>query len=312
MFFYRSCLLMLSAISVAVFLLSACSEDGVSAPPYSLATEIENTDAIYYYQIDAEQQEIRLHSNGRCRMLSGTGFAWEKSADVNAAAFRYTFSNDTLYLKAGGESVLVRTSGTPGSLEGTWKVVRYYNWLGDEVPGESEGLTANRQITISGNNFKETNQIASTFDFTKTIGFYEVVNNVAETQDGSDNGSFGANNQFFNENAYDLLVYSAMTNEYTILNRTNTSIEFLRKGQSFLLEVLNPEVTAFSKSIMLKVSSNGKSCVSEYKKFNVTENSCDGLVPAPLVFSRSEEEFFYSAEYSNKYKFRRCFVSLFK
>lgn len=45
-----------------------------------------------------------------------------------------------------------------------------------------------------------------------------------------------------------------MTNEYTILNRTNTSIEFLRKGQSFLLEVLNPEVTAFSKSIMLKVS----------------------------------------------------------
>ena len=173
-------------------------------------------------------------------------------------------------------------------------------------------MTANRQITISGNNFKETNQIASTFDFTKTTGFYAVVNNVAETQDGSDNGSYGADNQFFHENAYDLLVYSAMTNEYTILNRTNTSIEFLRKGQSFLLEVLNPEVTAFSMSIMLKVSSNGKSCVSEYKDFNMTENSCDWLVPAPLVFSHSEDGFIYAAEYSNKYEFRRCFVSLFK
>jgi len=310
MFFRHSGLLMLSIASVAV--LSACGDDGVSAPSYSIATEIENTDAIYYYQIDPELQEIRLHSNGRCRILTGTRYAWEKSADVNATAFRYTFSNDTLYLKAGGESVLVRTSGTPGSLEGTWKVVRYYNGLGYEVPGESEGLIANRQITISGNNFKETNQIASTFDFTKTMGFYSLLKDVTESQDGSDNGSYGADNTFFFENASsDLLAYGAMTNDYTILNRTNTSIEFLRKGQSFLLEVYKSEVTAFSKSIVLKVSSNGKTCVSEYKDFNMTENSCDWYVPAPLTFSHSDD-YIYEAEYSNKYEFRNCFMSLFK
>ena len=266
-----------------------------------------NPDSTYYYQIDTTLQAIYLHSKGLCMIETGTHYVWDSTADINDYVYKYTFSNDTLYLKSTDEAVLVRTSGTPGSMDGTWKVVRYYNGLGYEVPGESSGLTANRVITISGDSFKETNELASTYDFTKTMGMHMAMTSIFDAQDGKSNGSGATGASFFNgQDNMDPAMY-----EYTIVSRTTTSIEILRNGRTFLLEIIDPKITNYTTSLNYKLNSNGKSCTYEYESFSITKETCDWEYPEPLVFSNSESTIF-GAEKSNHYDFERCFREMFE
>lgn len=307
-----------AAISIAALACTACIDsESASANPLSgpdnSSIDRLNDKSTYYYLIDTVQHQVRLHSTAQCKMITGAKYEWDTSADINSLLYNYTFSGDTLYLKHYDESVLVRTSGTPGSLDGTWKVVRYYNGLGYEVPGESSGLTANRLITISGDKFDETSEIASTFDWTNTMGFNMSLDAIINTQDGMSNGPGEASsNHFIESGNTDNVAYMAtMLHEFTIINRTTTSLEFARKGRTFLMEIVNPRLGSTGKSVTYRISTNGLTCSSTYESFYINEYACDWNVPEPLAFSNSDG-FIYNAEKINRYDFDRCFQSLFK
>lgn len=297
---------------IALALFAACSDSGTSSDPNNgldyPTKDWGNLDSTYYYQIDTTLQAIYLHSKGQCLINSSTNFQWDPSADVNSYVYKYTFSNDTLYLKGNDESVLVRTSGTPGSMDGTWKVVRYYNGLGYEVPGESSGLTANRVITISGTSFNETSELASTYNFTKTMGMHLAMTSIFKAQDGmmSGSGSEAGPSFFGSDDSQDPMMY-----EYTIVSRTNTAIEILRNGRTFLLEIVDPKISNFKRSLTYKLTSNGKTCTLDYESFSITRETCDWYYPEPLSFSNGDS-IIYGAEKSNHYDFDNCFKEMFE
>lgn len=296
----------LAAASIAAITFTACGFSSTSSwdEPPDRGSE-EDT---YYYKIDTESKQVRQHSNGQC-LIDSKRMRWDPTADIDEFVYDYTFSNDTLYLKnSGGESVLVRTSGTPGELDGTWRVARYYNGLGYEVPGESSGLTANRVITISGDSFKETSELASTFDFTRTFGMQLSMTAVFDAQDGQYNGPGAASIAYFSEPvSNDPMMY-----EYTIVNRTNTSIEILRNGRTFLLEVVNPKLGYHKRSVTYKLTSNGRTCTSVYETFSITEKSCSLNYHESVAFSNSDGVV-YSAETYNGFNsdFEKCFKKMF-
>lgn len=300
-------------VSMVAAIFTACGDDSStnSSSDNNTADRL-NDNTTYYYQIDTVEHQIRMHSTGRCKIITGSKYEWDKSADVNELLYNYTLSNDTLYLKKNDESVLVRTSGTTGSLDGTWKVVRYYNGLGYEVPGESSGLTANRVITISGDKFEETAEIASTFDFTNTMGFQMSLNAIINAQDGMYNGPGEASfSNFIGPESTDPVVYKAATNEILVINRTNTSLEFTRKDKTFLMEIIDPILGSSGMSISYRVSSNGISCTSNYEEFSIREEECDWEVPEALRFNNSDGIIF-SAEKINRIDFDKCFQTLFE
>lgn len=294
----------LAATSVTAITLSACGFSSTSSYDNPDRGSEEDT---YYYRVDTDRQQVRLHSNGQC-FLTETKMKWDPSADIDELVYDYTFSNDTLYLKNNGESVLVRTSGTPGELDGTWRVVRYYNGLGYEVPGESTGLTSNRVITISGDTFTETSELASTFDFTRTFGMQSSMTALFDAQDGKYNGPGAASGLYFSEPAsYDPMMY-----EYTVVSRTNTSIEILRNGRTFLLEVVDPKLGYHERSVTYKVTSNGKTCTSTYETFGITAKTCSLNYHESVAFENSDGVV-YSAETYNGYnnKFEKCIKKMF-
>lgn len=296
----------LVALSIAAITFSACgfsSTSSLDAPP-----DRGSEEDTYYYKIDTEFKQVKLHSNGQC-LIDEKRMRWDPTADVDERIYDYELSNDTLHLKnSGGESVLVRTSGTPGGLDGTWKVARYYNGLGYEVPGESSGLTANRVITISGDSFKETSELASTFDFTKTMGMQLSIEAVFDAQDGKYNGPGAANAQYFT----DPLPNDPMMYEYTVVNRTNTSIEILRNGRTFVFEVVDPKLGYHERSVTYKLTSNGRTCTNVYETFSITEKSCSLNYREPVAFSNSNGVVF-SAETYNGFNsdFEKCFKKMF-
>lgn len=296
--------------SVAALVFTGCIDDASFDSDRNLAMRSRgNPDSTYYYQIDTVKQEINLHSRGLCKIETASNLQWDATADSPSLMYKYTFSNDTLYLENYDRSVLVRTSGTPGSLDGTWKVVRYFNGLGQEVPGkESSGLVANRVITISGDSFKETGELASTFDFTKSMGLQSTMRFAFEAQDGTYNGTGSeSGSSFFIES--DLHV--DMAYEYTVVSRTNTSIEIVRNDHTFLFEIIEPKVSHFEKSMTFKLTYDGETCTFNYEYFPITKETCDVNHPEPLVFSNGDKIVF-SAETSNHYSFDSCFRKLFE
>jgi hypothetical protein len=294
---------------IAALVFSGCFGD-TSSDPYSNRNMAMrgNADSTYYYQIDTVKHEIYQHSRGQCNMGTGSNLQWDSSVDATSLAYKYTFSNDTLYLKSDDQSVLVKTSGTSGSLDGTWKVVRYFNGLGNEVPGESSGLVANRVITISGDSFKESCELASTFDFTKSMGLLAAMRFAFDAQDGKDNGNGSeSGNSFFIKSE----PYVENTYEYTVVSRTNTSIEIVRNGRTFLFEIIDPKVSLFEKSMTYKLTSNGMTCTFNYESFPITKETCDLNHPEPLVFNNNGKTV-YGVETSNHYSFESCFHKMFK
>jgi len=308
--FHKTAFFGMAVASIAALTLTACGVQGPQSPTSSDTKEVDrgSEEDTYYYLVDTDRQQIRLHSNGQC-LITGNKLKWDPSADMDELVYDYTFSNDTLYLKNNGESVLVRTSGTPGELDGTWRVVRYYNGLGYEVPGEGSALVSNRVITISGETFKETSDLASTFDFTRTFGMQSSMTAIFDAQDGMYNGPGAANLQYFSEPmSYDPMMY-----EYTIVSRTNTSIEILRNGRTFLLEVVDPKLGYHERSVTYKLTSNGKTCTSTYETFDITEKSCSLNFRESVAFSNSND-IVYSAETYNGFdsKFEKCFKAMFE
>ena len=270
----------LAATSITAITLSACGFSSTSSYDNPDRGSEEDT---YYYRVDTDRQQVRLHSNGQC-FLTETKMKWDPSADIDELVYDYTFSNDTLYLKNTGESVLVRTSGTPGELDG------------------------NRVITISGDTFTETSELASTFDFTKTMGMQMSMTSLFDAQDGKYNGPGAASDLYFSEPmSYDPMMY-----EYTVVSRTNTSIEILRNGRTFLLEVVDPKLGYHERSVTYKVTSNGKTCTSTYETFGITAKTCSLNYHESVAFENSDGVV-YSAETYNGYnnKFEKCIKKMF-
>jgi hypothetical protein len=223
--------------------------------------------------------------------------------------YKYTLSNDTLYLNSSGQSVLVRTSGTPGSIDGIWKLDHYYNVSGYESPAECGGfLIADKVISISGTSFEETSELASSFDFTKAQGLQSAMKYVFEAQDGmySGDGSESGDLYFFET---DLNLEKKY--EFMVVSRTNTSIEVVRNGRTFLFEILDPQIDNFVQSFTYRLTSDGKSCSFDYEKFSITEESCNWNASEPLVFSNSDG-IIYNAVKSNHYEFESCFQKMFE
>lgn len=295
------------AISAMTLALTACGDSSSSSDDSSL-TRLESVKLNYYYWVDTVQQEILLHTTGVCRIVAVADYQWDTTAANDNLAYKYTLSNDTLYLNGLGQKVLVRTSGTPGSIDGTWMAVRYYNESGEEVPGESGGLIANIVVTISGTSFDQTGELASSFDFTKSVGLQSAMRFVFDAQDGMYSGNGAeSGSPFF----YETELYLDMKYEFTVVNRTNTSIEVVRNGRTFLFEILDPKVDNFVRSFTYRLTSDDKSCSFDYENFSITEETCDWSVPEPLVFNNSDGIIF-DAEKRNYYEFESCFQKMFE
>lgn len=310
------------AISATTLALTACGDDSALAKALAQnacdvgscssndrsLTRHESVKLNYYYWVDTVQQEILLHTTGVCRIVAVADYQWDTTAANDNLAYKYMLSNDTLYLNGLGQKVLVRTSGTPGSIDGTWMAVRYYNESGEDVPGESGGLIANIVVTISGTSFDQTGELASSFDFTKSVGLQSAMRFVFDAQDGMYSGNGAeSGSPFF----YETELYLDMKYEFTVVNRTNTSIEVVRNGRTFLFEILDPKVDNFVRSFTYRLTSDDKSCSFDYENFSITEESCDWKAPEPLVFSNSDG-IIYNAEKTNHYEFESCFQKMFE
>lgn len=127
-------------------------------------------------------------------------------------------------------------------------------------------------------------------------------------QDGLSDWGDGADFTFFISSAY---MTESLLDECTVISQTKTSMEFIRKDRTFLIEILNPHWNNFSKSLTYKITSNGKSCTSNYKKFDITREACSWYYPEPVKFENSDG-IIYAAEQTNEYEFRACFKKMFE
>lgn len=289
-----------AAATIMVFALTACDNDSANGPDNIVTGQITPS---YYYQIDTEQQQIVKHTSGQCN----THFEWDTTVVTNIPTYNYTLSGDILSITnvspenrsqspETSSATYVRISGTPGSLDGTW------------MYSSETGMCAKKIATISGTSFEETCEISPNFDFMQTAGMYYALKSVFTAQDGGTIWGEGASFLFF---AYDPSLYLTQLAEITIISKTSTSIEFTRNGRTFLLEILNPQMDDFSYSVTYRITSNGKTCTSNYKRFDITREACSMYYPEPAQYDNSDG-IIYNVNQSNQYEFRACFEEMFK
>ena len=285
--------------------LSDLSGKKVPATETSLITK----DVLRYYVFDTLRSVVNYHFNGMCYAQNGV-LVWDPEMDHSSEYYSYRLDGDTLFFLNTISLVktYLRETNDGSALGGRWILLEDESEIFTPEYLIVSGLTAVWEFSIKEN-----------APVTSTDAFVVMMQDIVAEQDGTKHphqGDYDWGPDWYlmfgkyNENHLtndELYEYCAPCEDVV---RTNTAIEFKRKGKQFKLSMENTVHNEKKKSYFFKVVADGKSCVLHMEAIDATKDVClvKEYIPDDLIEGHTYTSIGHKVDFD---KFVKCFKGLF-
>ena len=285
--------------------LSDLSGKKIPATEASLITK----DVLRYYVFDTLRSVVNYHFNGMCYAQNGV-LVWDPEMDHSSEYYSYRLDGDTLFFLNTISLVktYLRETNDGSALGGRWILLEDESEIFTPEYLIVSGLTAVWEFSIKEN-----------APVTSTDAFVVMMQDIVAEQDGTQHphqGDYDWGPDWYlmfgkyNENHLtndELYEYCAPCEDVV---RTNTAIEFKRKGKQFKLSMENTVHNEKKKSYFFKVVADGKSCVLHMEAIDATKDVClvKEYIPDDLIEGHTYTSIGHKVDFD---KFVKCFKGLF-
>ena len=281
------------------------SGENVTAPESTLITK----DVLEYYVFDTLRSVLYYHFNGMCYANKGK-LVWDPEMDNYYKYYSYSLSHDTLFFSNSSDLVktYLRETNDGSALGGRWILLEDESEIFTPEYLIVSGLTAVWEFSI-----KENAPVTSTNAFTV------MMQDIVAEQDGTRHphqGDYGWAPDWYlmfsksNENHLTDDELYEFCDPCEDVVRTNTAIEFKRKGKQFKISMENTVHNEKKMSYFFKVVADGKSCVLHPEMIDATKDVClvKEYIPDDLIEGHTYVALGYKEDFD---KFVKCFKDLF-
>ena len=285
--------------------LSDLSGKKIPATETSLITK----DVLRYYVFDTLRSVVNYHFNGMCYAQNGV-LVWDPEMDHSGEYYSYRLVGDTLFFLNTISLVktYLRETNDGSALGGRWILLEDESEIFTPEYLIVSGLTAVWEFSIKEN-----------APVTSTDAFVVMMQDIVAEQDGTQHphqGDYDWGPDWYlmfgkyNENHLtndELYEYCDPCEDIV---RTNTAIEFKRKGKQFKISMENTVHNEKKKSYFFKVVADGKSCVLHMEAIDATKDVClvKEYIPDDLIEGHTYVALGYKEDFD---KFVKCFKDLF-
>lgn len=285
--------------------LSDLSGKKIPATEASLITK----DVLRYYVFDTLRSVVNYHFNGMCYAQNGV-LVWDPEMDHSSEYYSYRLDGDTLFFLNTISLVktYLRETNDGSALGGRWILLEDESEIFTPEYLIVSGLTAVWEFSIKEN-----------APVTSTDAFVVMMQDIVAEQDGTQHphqGDYDWGPDWYlmfgkyNENHLtddELYEFCAPCEDVV---RTNTAIEFKRKGKQFKLSMENTVHNEKKKSYFFKVVADGKSCVLHMEAIDATKDVClvKEYIPDDLIEGHTYTSIGHKVDFD---KFVKCFKGLF-
>ena len=285
--------------------LSDLSGKKIPATETSLITK----DVLRYYVFDTLRSVVNYHFNGMCYAQNGV-LVWDPEMDHSGEYYSYRLVGDTLFFLNTISLVktYLRETNDGSALGGRWILLEDESEIFTPEYLIVSGLTAVWEFSIKEN-----------APVTSTDAFVVMMQDIVAEQDGTQHphqGDYDWGPDWYlmfgkyNENHLtndELYEYCAPCEDIV---RTNTAIEFKRKGKQFKISMENTVHNEKKKSYFFKVVADGKSCVLHMEAIDATKDVClvKEYIPDDLIEGHTYTSIGHKVDFD---KFVKCFKGLF-
>ena len=285
--------------------LSDLSGKKIPATEASLITK----DVLRYYVFDTLRSVVNYHFNGMCYAQNGV-LVWDPEMDHSSEYYSYRLDGDTLFFLNTISLVktYLRETNDGSALGGRWILLEDESEIFTPEYLIVSGLTAVWEFSIKEN-----------APVTSTDAFVVMMQDIVAEQDGTQHPHHGDydwgpdwylmfgkynENHLTNDELYE---YCDPCEDIV---RTNTAIEFKRKGKQFKISMENTVHNEKKKSYFFKVVANGKSCVLHMEAIDATKDVClvKEYIPDDLIEGHTYTSIGHKVDFD---KFVKCFKGLF-
>lgn len=272
-------------------------------------TSLITKDVLRYYVFDTLHSVLYYHFNGMCYAQNGV-LVWDPEMDHYHEYYSYRLSGDTLFFS--NSSYLVKTylreTNDGSALGGRWILLEDESEIFTPEYLIVSGLTAVWEFSIKEN-----------APVTNTDAFTVMMQDVVAEQDGTRHphqGDYDWGPDWylmfgrFNENHLTDDELYEFCDPCEDVVRTNTAIEFKRKGKQFKLSMENTVHNEKKKSYYFKIVADGKSCVLHMEAIDATKDVClvKEYIPDDLIEGHTYTSIGHKVDFD---KFVKCFRGLF-
>ena len=285
--------------------LSDLSGKKIPATEASLITK----DVLRYYVFDTLRSVVNYHFNGMCYAQNGV-LVWDPEMDHSGEYYSYRLVGDTLFFLNTISLVktYLRETNDGSALGGRWILLEDESEIFTPEYLIVSGLTAVWEFSIKEN-----------APVTSTDAFVVMMQDIVAEQDGTQHphqGDYDWGPDWYlmfgkyNENHLtndELYEYCDPCEDIV---RTNTAIEFKRKGKQFKISMENTVHNEKKKSYFFKVVADGKSCVLHMEAIDATKDVClvKEYIPDDLIEGHTYTSIGHKVDFD---KFVKCFKGLF-
>ena len=285
--------------------LSDLSGKKIPATETSLITK----DVLRYYVFDTLRSVVNYHFNGMCYAQNGV-LVWDPEMDHSGEYYSYRLVGDTLFFLNTISLVktYLRETNDGSALGGRWILQEDESEIFTPEYLIVSGLTAVWEFSIKEN-----------APVTSTDAFVVMMQDIVAEQDGTQHPHQGEydwgpdwylmfgkynENHLTNDELYE---YCDPCEDIV---RTNTAIEFKRKGKQFKISMENTVHNEKKKSYFFKVVADGKSCVLHMEAIDATKDVClvKEYIPDDLIEGHTYTSIGHKVDFD---KFVKCFKGLF-
>ena len=272
-------------------------------------TPLITKDVLRYYVFDTLRSVVNYHFNGMCYAQNGV-LVWDPEMDHSSEYYSYRLDGDTLFFLNTISLVktYLRETNDGSALGGRWILLEDESEIFTPEYLIVSGLTAVWEFSIKEN-----------APVTSTDAFVVMMQDIVAEQDGTQHphqGDYDWGPDWYlmfgkyNENHLtndELYEYCAPCEDVV---RTNTAIEFKRKGKQFKLSMENTVHNEKKKSYFFKVVADGKSCVLHMEAIDATKDVClvKEYIPDDLIEGHTYTSIGHKVDFD---KFVKCFKGLF-
>ena len=272
-------------------------------------TPLITKDVLRYYVFDTLRSVVNYHFNGMCYAQNGV-LVWDPEMDHSGEYYSYRLVGDTLFFLNTISLVktYLRETNDGSALGGRWILLEDESEIFTPEYLIVSGLTAVWEFSIKEN-----------APVTSTDAFVVMMQDIVAEQDGTQHphqGDYDWGPDWYlmfgkyNENHLtndELYEYCAPCEDVV---RTNTAIEFKRKGKQFKLSMENTVHNEKKKSYFFKVVADGKSCVLHMEAIDATKDVClvKEYIPDDLIEGHTYTSIGHKVDFD---KFVKCFKGLF-
>ncbi|MBQ2561406.1 MAG: hypothetical protein II565_12610 [Fibrobacter sp.] len=266
-------------------------------------------DVLRYYVFDTLRSVVNYHFNGMCYAQNGV-LVWDPEMDHSSEYYSYRLDGDTLFFLNTISLVktYLRETNDGSALGGRWILLEDESEIFTPEYLIVSGLTAVWEFSIKEN-----------APVTSTDAFVVMMQDIVAEQDGTQHphqGDYDWGPDWYlmfgkyNENHLtndELYEYCDPCEDIV---RTNTAIEFKRKGKQFKISMENTVHNEKKKSYFFKVVADGKSCVLHMEAIDATKDVClvKEYIPDDLIEGHTYTSIGHKVDFD---KFVKCFKGLF-